>query len=160
VIWRADHDRHAIGLDGWEKMLAHPLGEFLLGPLSTPKGRLYRSWRAGQAKHAGVLEDYADVANGLYELHVATGELRWLEEARRLAVLAVDLFGDPADGALAAIEMYPDDNVDPCEVYFSDYQEAGGRFLPRRMEVRYGNKVFGVFMLTDFDLQKSAEKSP
>jgi len=77
---------------------ARLLAEFLLGPLSTPKGRLYRSWRAGQAKHAGVLEDYADVANGLYELHVATGELRWLEESRRLAVLAVDLFGDPADG--------------------------------------------------------------
>ena len=77
---------------------ARSLGEFLLGPLSTSEGRLYRSWRAGQAKHAGVLEDYADVANGLYELHVATGELRWLEESRRLAVLAVDLFGDPADG--------------------------------------------------------------
>jgi uncharacterized protein YyaL (SSP411 family) len=77
---------------------ARSLGEFLLGPLSTAQGRLYRSWRAGQAKHAGVLEDYADVANGLYELHVATGELRWLEESRRLAVLAVDLFGDPADG--------------------------------------------------------------
>jgi uncharacterized protein YyaL (SSP411 family) len=77
---------------------ARSLGEFLLGPLSTAEGRLYRSLRAGQAKHAGVLEDYADVANGLYELHVATGELRWLEESRRLAVLAVDLFGDPADG--------------------------------------------------------------
>ena len=77
---------------------ARSLGEFLLGPLSTAEGRLYRSWRAGQAKHAGVLEDYADVANGLYELHIATGELRWLEESRRLAMLAVDLFGDPADG--------------------------------------------------------------
>src|SRR6476659_5452230 len=77
---------------------ARSLGEFLLGPLSTEEGRLYRSWRAGQAKHAGVLEDYADVANGLYELHVATGELRWLEESRRLAMLAVDLFGDSADG--------------------------------------------------------------
>jgi uncharacterized protein len=77
---------------------ARSLGEFLLGPLSTAEGRLYRSWRAGQAKHAGVLEDYADVANGLYELHIATGELRWLEESRRLAVLAVDLFGDSADG--------------------------------------------------------------
>ncbi len=30
----------------------------------------------------GYLEDYADVAHGLYELHVATGELRWLEEAQ------------------------------------------------------------------------------
>ena len=33
------------------------------------------------AKGTGYLEDYANVANGLYELHVATGELRWLEEA-------------------------------------------------------------------------------
>jgi len=66
----------------------------------------------------------------------------------------------PADGELVCIEMYPDESSDPCEVYFSDYQEAGGRFLPRRMEVRYGNKVFGVFMLTDFDLQRSVEKSP
>jgi uncharacterized protein YyaL (SSP411 family) len=72
--------------------------EFLLGPLSTPEGRLFRTWRAGQARHAGVLEDYADVANGLYELHVATGELRWLEESRRLALLAVELFVDEERG--------------------------------------------------------------
>jgi uncharacterized protein YyaL (SSP411 family) len=72
--------------------------EFVLGALSTPEGRLFRTWRQGRAKHAGVLEDYADVANGLYELHVATGDLRWLEESRRLALLAVELFGDPDNG--------------------------------------------------------------
>jgi uncharacterized protein len=77
---------------------AHDLAEFLLGPLSREDGRLYRSWRAGTAKHDGYLEDYADVANGLYELHVATGELRWLEEANRLARLAIDLFGDEERG--------------------------------------------------------------
>jgi uncharacterized protein YyaL (SSP411 family) len=77
---------------------ARALAEFLLGPLSTPEGRLHRTWRAGQAKHAGVLEDYADVAHGLYELHIATGELRWLEESRRLALLAVELFADAERG--------------------------------------------------------------
>jgi uncharacterized protein len=70
------------------------LGEFLLEPLSSDDGRLRRTWRAGEAKGTGYLGDYADVANGLYELHVATGDLRWLREARRLAELAVDLFGD------------------------------------------------------------------
>ena len=55
-------------------------------------------WRAGKAKHAGVLEDYADVANGLYELHVATGELGWLEESRRLALVGVELFRDDERG--------------------------------------------------------------
>jgi uncharacterized protein YyaL (SSP411 family) len=77
---------------------ARSLAEFLLGSLSTSEGRLFRSWRAGEAKHAGVLEDYADVANGLYELHVATGELRWLDESRRLALVAVELFGDEEGG--------------------------------------------------------------
>jgi hypothetical protein len=76
---------------------ARKLGEFLLGPLST-EGRLHRTFRAGQAKGTGYLEDYADVANGLLELHVATGELRWLEEANRLARLAVELFADEEQG--------------------------------------------------------------
>ena len=77
---------------------ARRLGEFLLGPLSTTDGRLHRTWRDGVAKGTGYLEDYADVANGLYELHVATGELRWLEEAHRLARLAVELFADEERG--------------------------------------------------------------
>ncbi len=74
------------------------LADFLLGPLSTPEGRLHRTYRAGQAKNTGFLEDYADVAHGLYELHVATGELRWLEECRRLALLAIELFADEERG--------------------------------------------------------------
>ncbi len=85
---------------------ARRLGEFILGPLSD-KDRLRRTFRAGEAKGTGYLEDYADAVHGLLELHVATGELRWLQEANRLARLAVELFADderggfflsPADG--------------------------------------------------------------
>jgi uncharacterized protein YyaL (SSP411 family) len=71
------------------------LAEFLLGPLSDGAGRLYRTWRAGTAKGTGYLSDYADVAHGLLELHAATGDPRWLREAHRLALLAVELFADP-----------------------------------------------------------------
>jgi uncharacterized protein YyaL (SSP411 family) len=74
------------------------LAEFLLGPLSSADGRLYRSWRDGRTSGPGYLDDYADVANGLYELHVATGDARWLHEARRLALLAVELFADEERG--------------------------------------------------------------
>jgi uncharacterized protein YyaL (SSP411 family) len=74
------------------------VADFLLGPLSDERGRLYRSWRDGRARNQGFLEDYADVANGLYELHVATGELRWLQEANRLSRLAVELFADEERG--------------------------------------------------------------
>jgi uncharacterized protein YyaL (SSP411 family) len=77
---------------------ARLLAEFLLGPLSDDRGRLYRSLRDGRVSGTGFLDDYANVAHGLYELHVATGELRWLEEARRLALLAVELFADEANG--------------------------------------------------------------
>ncbi len=62
---------------------------------------------------------------------------------------------DPADGQLVCVEMSPDDQSDPCEVYFSDYREVEGRQLPHRMEVRYGDSVFGIFTLTHFDLTKS-----
>jgi hypothetical protein len=74
------------------------LAEFLLGPLSDDEGRLFRTYREGQAKNTGFLEDYADVAKGLYELHIATGDLRWLEESNRLARLAVELFEDEERG--------------------------------------------------------------
>ncbi|MDQ3992692.1 MAG: thioredoxin domain-containing protein, partial [Actinomycetota bacterium] len=77
---------------------ARGVAEFLLGALSGADGRLLRSYRAGQAKHTGFLGDYADVANGLLELHAADGDLRWLEEARRLALLAIELFADEERG--------------------------------------------------------------
>jgi uncharacterized protein YyaL (SSP411 family) len=77
---------------------ADRLGNFLLSELSAPDGRLFRTWRDGRASIPGYLEDYADVAHGLIELHVATGELHWLEEANRLARLAVELFSDEERG--------------------------------------------------------------
>ena len=84
---------------------------------------LWRTLRDGRAKYPAYLEDYANVAHGLYELHVATGNLRWLREARRLALTAVELFGDPerggffltpADGEqLVARQKALDDNPTP-----------------------------------------------
>ena len=94
--------------------VAHRLGEFLLGPLSRPDGRLLRSRRDGRTSGAGYLDDYANVAHGLLELHIATGEARWLREAHRLALLAVELFADeerggfflaPADGEQLVARM-------------------------------------------------------
>ena len=74
------------------------LARFLLGPLSTADGLLHRTYRRGVAKGTGYLEDYADVAYGLMELHTATGDPQWLTEAHRLAILAVDLFADDEAG--------------------------------------------------------------
>jgi uncharacterized protein YyaL (SSP411 family) len=77
---------------------ATALSEFLLGPLSDGNGRLRRTYRDGDARIPAYLEDYANVANGLVELSWATGELRWLEEAQRLAGIMVELFADQERG--------------------------------------------------------------
>ncbi|MBA2742092.1 MAG: thioredoxin domain-containing protein [Actinobacteria bacterium] len=84
---------------------ARELGEFLLGPLSDVDGRLFRSLREGRTSGYGFLDDYANVACGLLELHLASGEVRWLLEGHRLAGLAVELFADEANGGfyLAAV---------------------------------------------------------
>jgi uncharacterized protein len=74
------------------------LGAFLLGPLSVDDGRLYRSTRDGRTSGFGFLDDYANVAHGLIELHTATGEVDWLLEAHRLALLAVELCADEEHG--------------------------------------------------------------
>jgi hypothetical protein len=85
---------------------------------------LWRTLRDGRASYPAYLEDHANVAHGLYELHVATGDLRWLREARRLALAAVERFGDPerggfflapADGEqLVARQKAFDDNPTPA----------------------------------------------
>ena len=77
---------------------ARDLGDFLLGPLSDSDGRLFRSIRDGRPSGHGFLDDYANVANGLLELHAASGDVRWLLEANRLARLAVELFEDEVNG--------------------------------------------------------------
>ncbi len=87
--WRLGRDDHL--------RAAERCAEFLLGPLS-PGGELHRSYRAGKAQVPGFLDDHAAVATGLLELHVATGDPRWLEESLRLADLACERFHDPAGG--------------------------------------------------------------
>ncbi|MDQ3992635.1 MAG: thioredoxin domain-containing protein, partial [Actinomycetota bacterium] len=85
---------------------ARRVGEFLLGPLSDAGGRLLRSHREGRTSGSGFLDDYANAAHGLYELHVATGELRWLDEAIRLARLAVELFADDERGGFFLADRF------------------------------------------------------
>jgi len=58
-------------------------------------GRLRRASRDGVAgRHAGVLEDYGDLAEGLLALHQATAEGRWLELAGDLLDVVVEQFID------------------------------------------------------------------
>ena len=70
----------------------------ILAGLFGADGRLGRSWKDGRATGAGVLEDYADLADGLLALYEATADERWFTTARSLADAIIDRFGDPAGG--------------------------------------------------------------
>ncbi|MGP4112540.1 thioredoxin domain-containing protein [Streptomyces sp. 4N509B] len=62
--------------------------------------RLVRTSRDGRAgPSAGVLEDYADVAEGLLTLYAVTGRTRWLDHAGELLDTVLRRFARP-DGAL------------------------------------------------------------
>ncbi|MGZ6295618.1 MAG: thioredoxin domain-containing protein [Candidatus Limnocylindrales bacterium] len=70
----------------------------LLTHLPGPDGRLGRSWKDGRVSQAGVLEDHADLAEGLLALYQATFEERWFVAARDLLERVLAHFADPAGG--------------------------------------------------------------
>jgi uncharacterized protein len=77
---------------------AEKAARFVLEKLRLPDGRLLRTYRQGQAKLAGYLEDYAFLAHGLIRLHAATGDALWLKEAKALSDRMVADFEDREEG--------------------------------------------------------------
>jgi uncharacterized protein len=63
------------------------------------RGRLVRASRDGRAgHHPGVLEDYADVAEGFLALVAVTGDPVWLSFAEQLLDVVLARYADPAGG--------------------------------------------------------------
>jgi uncharacterized protein YyaL (SSP411 family) len=71
--------------------------EFVLSKLQKD-GRLLRTYKDGQSKLNGYLEDYAYMLEGLLALYEATFDVRWFEEARKLADTMIDQFEDEEKG--------------------------------------------------------------
>ncbi len=72
--------------------------EDVLAGLRVGAGRLRRSWKDGRATAAGVLEDHADLADGLLALYEATADERWYTESVALAEGILARFADPGGG--------------------------------------------------------------
>ncbi len=76
-------------------------GEFLLRSLRRDDGRWLRSWQAGRAgRHLAYAADHAAVVDAFTRLAEATGEARWVAEARTVADAMLELFWDGEAGGL------------------------------------------------------------
>ncbi len=117
---------------------------FLLNDLR-PEGRLLRSYRQGQAKLPGFLEDYSFVADGLLSLYEATFERRWLDAATELADGMISLFWDETSGAFYDTGRDHEELVVRPRDVFDNAQPCGGSVasdLLLRMSVITGNEDY------------------
>jgi S1-C subfamily serine protease len=67
-------------------------------------------------------------------------------------VAEANLAFDPQTGLLAVMEMTIDPDADPCELRFGDYRDVGGRQFPHAIEVRVGDRVWGVLHWSQIEL--------
>ncbi|MCB1230122.1 MAG: thioredoxin domain-containing protein [Verrucomicrobiae bacterium] len=72
--------------------------EFVLGSLVDDGGRLLKRWRQGEAGLTAHLEDYTFLTWGLLELYETDFNVRWLDEANRLANATIEHFWDDDAG--------------------------------------------------------------
>jgi hypothetical protein len=71
---------------------------FVRAEMRDGRGRLLRAWRRGEAGVPAFLEDHAFLADGLLDLHEASGEGAWLEAARGLGEAILRDFEDGERG--------------------------------------------------------------
>ncbi|MBA3369335.1 MAG: thioredoxin domain-containing protein, partial [Geodermatophilaceae bacterium] len=143
--------QHAMLTGSAQSLAAARSAAELLTQLHLIDGKLRRVSRDGVAgRHAGILEDYAELARGLLALHQATGEGRWLITAgallddlpRRFADGVGGFFDTPEDGErLLRRPKDPTDGPSPsgsaaaCDAMVS-YAALSGRTKPRRIAER------------------------
>jgi uncharacterized protein len=77
---------------------ASACASFVLSELRGPDGRLLRSWKDGEAKLNGYLEDHAFLVEALISLYEATFDERWFAAAREIADFTIEHFADEENG--------------------------------------------------------------
>jgi uncharacterized protein YyaL (SSP411 family) len=94
----------ATGNRVWIDAAVHA-AEFLLSSSRRPDGRWLRSWQAdedgvGEARHLALAADHGALVDAFTRLAEATGQARWIAEARDVADRMLDLFWDDEAGGL------------------------------------------------------------
>jgi len=85
-------------------------------------------------------EELADVLVGVYD------------------VVEVRFYFDQQSSRLIALEFFRESDDDACEILFEDYREVQGQPLPHLMKVLYGDDVYGVIRLKEYQFTARPEK--
>ncbi|HEY0007002.1 MAG TPA: thioredoxin domain-containing protein [Pyrinomonadaceae bacterium] len=137
--------------------------EFVLDNLRRD-GLLLRTYKDGQAKLNGYLEDYAFLADGLLALYEATGELRWLTEARDITERMIEEFWDTEEGGFFYTGKSHEELIIRSKDYFDNATPSGNnvaadallRLAVLTAKEDYSRKAVNIFRL----LQDSLKRYP
>ena len=92
---------------------AKKAAEFVRKNLYDPKTRqLFRRWRNGERKIAGMADDYAFLTQGLVDLYEADFDPDWLEWALELMDAQIELFYDTENGGFFMTRKGHDEKID------------------------------------------------
>jgi len=85
--------------------------DFIRAHLRAPGGGFYHEWSAGAPGVAGIAADQVYLATALLDAFEATGDAKYLDEARALADLIDAKFRDPATGLVRNLSAEPTGSV-------------------------------------------------
>lgn len=114
---------------------AEKAAEFVLTKLRSPDGRLMRTYAGGAAKLNAYLNDYAFLAHGLIQLHRATSNPKWLDEALAITAKQIELFADEKGGGFFFTS-------DDHEALLARVKELADGALPAGNSVAAQNLIF------------------
>jgi len=136
----------ALGRDDYLEAARRCAG-FVLGELRDPEGRLLRTYKDGEGRLNGYLEDHAFLLEALLTLYEATFEPRWFEAAEALAATTIARFGDPERGGFFSTS-------DDHEQLIARRKEIGDHPIPS------GNSAiaFGLLRLAALTGERSYEE--
>jgi hypothetical protein len=133
--------------------------DFVIRNLKTADGFLLRTYKDGQAKLNGYLEDYAFFADGLIELFQATGNSRWLTEAKNLTDKMLEEFWDDDEGGFFFTGKSHEELIVRSKDYFDNATPSGNSVAAAvllKLSVLTGDEEYSRFPTTIFRLVSSS----
>ena len=112
-----------LGRDDY-RQIAIRNAEFITDKLME-NGRLFRSYKSGQAKLNGYLEDYAYVIEGMLAVYEATFDLRFFKNARALADTMITHFWDDQEGGFYFTSSDHEELITRTKDYFDNATPSG-----------------------------------